>query len=425
MSIDTQPQGSGDIISRVKAILMTPKTEWPVIAQETTTVADLYKNYILIIAAIPAVMNFIQMSVIGITIPFGGTIRTGIVSGITSALVYYIMMLVMIFVVGLIIDALAPTFGGVKDQVQALKAAAYSATAASVASIFQIVPALGVLIGLIALIYGVYLLYLGLPVTMRAPQDRAVPYTAVVVVCTIVVGLIAGLAMASFTGLSQVATGGISPSGVATGTTFDPNSPLGQLEQFASKLEGASKNLEAAQSSGDADAQAKAFGNVLGAVLGGAGGNTPSLAPEQLRPLVPQRLGGLERSNISVERNAAFGIQMSEAQATYSDGSRALNLEITDLGGTMGLMALATWASIEQDRRTDTGFERTYRANNRILHEVWDQNSKHGEFSVITANRFMVKVEGDVPNIDALKAAAASIDLVALDRLGAAQASAR
>src|SRR5262245_34015840 len=130
MSIDSHPQGSGDIVSRVKAILMTPKTEWPVIAAEPTTVADLYKNYILIIAAIPAVMNFIQMSVIGITIPFGGTIRTGIVSGITSALVYYIMLLVMIFVVGLIIDALAPTFGGVKNQVQALKAAAYSATAA-------------------------------------------------------------------------------------------------------------------------------------------------------------------------------------------------------------------------------------------------------------------------------------------------------
>jgi hypothetical protein len=141
--------------------------------------------------------------------------------------------------------------------------------------------------------------------------------------------------------------------------------------------------------------------------------------------LVPQQLGGLARSEISVERNAAFGIQMSEAQATYSDGNRALNLEITDLGGTMGLMALASWASIEQDRQTNTGFERTYRANNRILHEVWDQSSMHGEFSVITANRFMVKVEGNVPNIDALKTAAAGIDLAALDRLGAAQASAR
>jgi hypothetical protein len=265
---------------------------------------------------------------------------------------------------------------------------------------------------------------------MKAPQDRAVSYTAVVVVCTFVVGLVFGLVVASLTGFSQVAGGGFSPFGAATtssssGTTFDPSSPLGQLEQFASKLEGATKNLESAQSSGDPDAQAKAFGNVLGAVLGGGGGNSESLAPDQLRPLVPERLAGLDRSEISVERNAAFGIQVSEAHATYSDGNRAINLEITDLGGTMGLMALATWASIEQDRQTNTGFERTYRANNRILHEVWDQSSMHGEFSVITSNRFMVKVEGNAPNIDALKAAAAGIDLAALDRLGAAQASAR
>ena len=39
------------VIDRVKNILLTPKTEWPVIAAENTTVADLYKNYIVILAA--------------------------------------------------------------------------------------------------------------------------------------------------------------------------------------------------------------------------------------------------------------------------------------------------------------------------------------------------------------------------------------
>lgn len=427
MTIDSHPQGSRDIVARVKAILMFPKTEWPIIAAEPATVADLYKNYILILAAIPAVAGFIQMSILGISSVLG-VYRVGVFAGLTRAIASYILSLVGIFIVALIIDALAPTFGGTKNQVQALKAAAYSFTAISVASIFQIIPGIGFLIGLIGLIYTVYLLYLGLPVTMRAPPDRAVAYTAVVFVCTLVIGIVMSFVVAGMGGVPQLGSAGISPFGSATtsSTTFDPNSPLGALEQYASKLENASKALETAQSSGDADAKAKAFGNVLGAVLGGGGGgNTESLAPDQLRPLVPERLGGLARSDISVERNAAFGIQMSEAQATFSDGNRAINLEITDLGGTMGLMALATWASIEQDRQTDTGFERTYRANNRIIHEVWDQSSMQGEFSVITSNRFMVKVEGNVPNMDALKAAAAGIDLAALDRLGAAQASTR
>lgn len=429
MSIDMQHQGSRDIVSRVKAILMTPKTEWPVIAAETTTIADLYKNYVIILAAIPAVASFIKMSIIGTTIPFAGTFRVGIMSGLTTAILTYVLSLVAIFIVALIIDALAPTFGAAKDQMQALKTAVYAYTAYWVASIAQVVPALGFLIVLAGGIYSLYLLYLGLPYTMKAPADKAMPYTAVIVVCTFVIMLLLGVVVASVAGVSQFAGGGFGALGGSSTSgsdvTFDPNSPLGALQQYAEKLEGASKNLESAENSGDADAQSKAFGNMLGAVLGGAAGGE-SLAPDQLRAIVPERLGGLARSNISVERNAALGIQVSQAEATYSDGAgKELDLEIMDMGGTMGLMALAAWANIEQDRQTSTGYERTYKANNRVLHEVWNQSSMHGEFSVITANRFMVKVEGDVPNMDALKAAAGGIDLAALDRLGAAQASAR
>jgi hypothetical protein len=262
---------------------------------------------------------------------------------------------------------------------------------------------------------------------MKAPADKALPYTAVTVVCALVISILLGVVVGSVVGVGSVAGGGFGSLGGSSSSsdvTFDPNSPLGALQQYAEKLEGATKNLETAQNSGDADATAKAFGNMLGAVLGGGGTATESLAPEQLRGIVPASLGGLAQTEISVERNAALGMQVSMAEATYADGSgKSLDLEITDLGGTMGLMALAAWANIEQDRQTSTGYERTYRANNRILHEVWDQGSMHGEFSVITSNRFMVKVEGDVPNMDALKAAAGAIDLAALDRLGAAQAS--
>ena len=428
MSIDMQQQGSRDIVSRVKAILLTPKTEWPVIAGETTTVADLYKNYVIILAAIPAVASFIKMSIIGTTVPFAGTFRVDIMTGLTTAILTYILSLVAIYIVALIIDALAPTFGAVKDQMQALKTAVYAYTAYWVASVAYVVPALGFLIMLAGGIYSLYLLYLGLPVTMKTPADKALPYTAVTVVCTFVVMLLLGIVVGSVVGVGMGAGGGFGALGTPTSSsdvTFDPNSPLGALQQYAEKLEGASKNLESAQNSGDADAQAKAFGNMLGAVLGGNTGGE-SLAPDQLRGLVPERLGGLARTNISVERNAALGIQVSQAEATYGDGSgKELDLEIMDMGGTMGLMALASWANIEQDRQTSTGYERTYKANNRVLHEVWDQSRMHGEFSVITANRFMVKVEGDVPNMDALKGAAAGIDLTALDRLGAAQASAR
>jgi hypothetical protein len=426
MSIDTPGQGSRDIVSRVKGILMTPKTEWPIIAAETTTLADIYKSYVIILAAIPAIALFISMSIVGY-----GFFRMSIGTGLTMAVVSYVMALIGVYIIALVIDALAPTFGSTKDQMQALKTAAYSMTAYWVASIFTIVPGIGFLIVLVGGLYGLYLLYLGLPFTMKTPADKAVPYTAVTVVCSIVIMIVLNFVVGSVVGVGSLASGGFASFGgpaTSSDVTFDSNTPLGALQQYAEKLEGASKNLEAAQNSGDADAQAKAFGNMLGAVLGGGAGGTAteSLAPDQLRGLVPASLGGLARTEISVERNAALGIQMSVAEASYSDGSsKQLDLEITDLGGTMGLMALAAWANIEQDRQTSSGYERTYRANNRILHEVWDQSSMHGEFSVITSNRFMVKIEGNAPSMDALKAAAGGIDLAALDRLGAAQASAR
>jgi hypothetical protein len=145
-----------------------------------------------------------------------------------------------------------------------------------------------------------------------------------------------------------------------------------------------------------------------------------------LRGVVPASLGGLARNEISVERNAALGIQISQAEATYSDGAgKELDLEIMDIGGSAGLMAIASWAGIEQDRQSSTGYEKTYRANNRVLHEVWDQSSMHGEFSIITSNRFVVTIRGNVPSMDALKSVAGGVDLAALDRMGAAQASAR
>jgi hypothetical protein len=424
MSIDTPGQGSRDIVSRVKAILMTPKTEWPIIAAETTTVVDLYKSYVIILAAIPALATFIGMSIIGM-----GFFRIPIGTGLTFAVLSYIMQLVGVYIVALIIDALAPTFGSVKDQMQALKTAAYSFTAYWVASVAQILPLLGGIVVLLGFIYGLYLLYLGLQVTMKTPADKAVPYTAVSIVCAFVVMFVLNLVVVSVAGVGALSSGvigsiGGSTIGSGSNVTFDPNSPLGALEQYAKNLEGATKNLEAAQSSNDPDAAAKAFGNMLGAVLGGSGGE--SLPPDQLRNIVPASLGGLARNEISVERNAVLGIQISQAEATYEDGAgKQLDLEIMDIGGSAGLMAVAAWAGIEQDRQSSTGYEKTYRANNRVLHEVWDQSSMHGEFSVITSNRFVVTIRGNVPSMDALKSAAGGVDLAALDRMGAAQASAR
>ena len=98
------------LIARVKNILLTPKTEWPVIAAEPETVAGLFTNYILILSAIPAVIQFLKLSVIGISLPFVGTFRVGVGMGITQMIVTYAISVGVTYIMMLIVDALAPTW---------------------------------------------------------------------------------------------------------------------------------------------------------------------------------------------------------------------------------------------------------------------------------------------------------------------------
>jgi hypothetical protein len=178
-----------NLVDRAKNILLQPKQEWAVISAEPHTVQDLYTGYVMILAAIPAVASFIGFSLIGVT-GFMGSYRWPITSGITHMILQYVLNLGWVYVLALIIDALAPNFGGEKNFMQALKVSAFSPTAMWLAGIFSIIPALAIL-GILGL-YSLYLLYTGLPLLMKTPEDKAVPYTVVVIIVAIVLGIIVG-----------------------------------------------------------------------------------------------------------------------------------------------------------------------------------------------------------------------------------------
>ncbi len=401
------------IIARAKAILLTPKTEWPVIAAEQTTVADLYKNYIVILAAIPAVAGFIKSSLIGYS-AYGVSVRIPIGSGLAAAIVGYVLTLALVYVMSLIIDALAPTFGGEKNPVQALKVVGYSYTASWLANAGVILPWIGFLIALAGAIYAIYLLYLGLPSTMKAPQEKAVGYTVVSILAALVLGWILSLVITGIVGTNAMMGAAISGSGGQA--SVDSNSALGKLDAWSKNVEAAGKQLEAAQKSGDAAAQSKALGAVLGAAAGGQ--QVEALAPDVLKPFVPETLAGLPRTDFSAERNGALGMQVSEARATYTDnGDRRIELEVVDMGSAKGLMSLASWATVENQRETEHGYEKTYQQGGRLVHEQWDGQDKHGEYAVIVGDRFSVKASGRADSIDQLKAAVAAINLSGLEAL--------
>lgn len=177
--------------SRIRGILLEPRREWPAIAGEPATTGGLYAGWIAPLAAIGPIATFIGMSIFGFSVPFVGRYRVPIASGLGGAILRYIGALVGAYILAVVIDLLAPMFGGQSNRIQALKVAAYGSTAAWLAGIFGLFPPIAFL-ALLGL-YSIYLIYLGLPVLMKSPPERAGGYTAVVVVVAVVIFLVIGI----------------------------------------------------------------------------------------------------------------------------------------------------------------------------------------------------------------------------------------
>ena len=372
-------------------------------------------SYVMPLAAIGAIAGFIGGSLVGMSLPFLGTYRVPITTGLAGAVFTFVIAIVGVFLLAFIINALAPTFGAQKDANKAFKVAVYSYTPAWIAGALQILPALAV-VGLIAALYGLYLLYLGLPALMKCPPDKAAGYTAVVVVCAIVFSIV----MTSVGGLivAPVAMSGLgSASESSTETQFPADSAMGRLEALGRKLEESGAKMEQAQKSGDSAAETAAAFEGLGALLGG-GKRVEPVGIDQLTPLVPNQFAGLARQSSNAERNGVAGIMVAKAEASYGDGAgHSATLEITDSGGATGLLGLASWANVQGERENDQVSERTDRVGGRLVHQRISKTGGSHEYNVVIGDRFIITATGDGIEFDALRNAVSALDLEKLEAM--------
>ena len=378
-------------IQRVKDILLKPKDTWPAIAQEGGDTASMYRGYLVYLAAIPAVAGFIGMSLVGAG-AFGFSVRVPVLAGLAQMVVGYVLSLVAVFVLALIADALAPTFGGSRSRINALKLVAYGSTAGFLGGIFSLLPGLAVL-GILAGLYSIYLLYTGLPVLMKCPPEKAAAYTAVLVICGLV-ALIVLTVVSSLFMPSPAYMGGMPGSGGNGGdVTF--KTPGGQItidtakmEEMARQMEKAGKRMEQAQASG----------------------GTP-IAAQDLKALLPEALGDLRRESYEVQGGQTLGVAGSSARASYAAGERRVQLSITDMGGMAGLAALAGWAGMTVDRETDTQVEKVYKQGERTVREEYRKDGSRAELTVILDNGVVVEAKGQRVELAELQRVIAGVDL--------------
>jgi hypothetical protein len=407
----------GHIVQRARDILLKPKEAWPVIAADSDDVAAVYKNYLVWLAAIPAVAGFIGMSLVGVG-GMGFHFRVPVLSGLVNMVVGYVLTLVMVLVLAHVANALAPSFQGEKNLVNALKLVAYGATAGLVGGIFNVLPALS-LLGMLAALYSIYLVYTGVPPMMKVPQGKALAYTAVLVVCGIVAGLIVGAVSALFTGGGAATVVGSAPASGEVkiqGPGGEIKVDLGKLEEAGKQMEAAAKRMEEAQARGDGAAAGKALGEMMAAL--GGGGSTKPIDTAALRGFVPEQLAGLSRTSFESSTQQAMGMSIATVEAEYGDGGRVLEVKLVDAGAVpMVAMGMMAWAASSMERETQDRVEKVYQRDGLSFKEDYDKNGDDAELAVALPNGLLVELEGGGIGIEALRDALGQLDLKGLAAL--------
>lgn len=377
--------------ARIQGLLLKPRHEWSVIAGERTSISALMLSYVAVIAAIPVLAQMIGMLVFGVSV-LGVTYRPPIMTTLTTALGQYVLSLIAVGVVAVMIDVLAPKFGGRRNLTQAFKVAAYGSTAAWLAGATALVPAISFLAILGA--YSLYLLYLGLPVLMEAPKEKALAYTAIVVILAgllfVVVGAITRPLMARPHGaaLSGVFAGSVLPQDRASLPTGRVSLPggrqvdLGEMQQAVARAEKMTRNAR--------------------------DGAAAVVDAEKLAAFLPASIGRYRQVSTESSSVGTSELGGSRAEARYVLDDQYIELSVTDLPMVGPMAAIGAAMQVRGERKTDTGYERTHVVDGAFVAEEWDQTTRQGSYTTMAGERFMITATGKVADMKELKAAVAA-----------------
>lgn len=387
--IGQPPVGGGGMVGRIQRLILKPKDEWPAIDAEPMTAQGILMGWVAPLAAIGPAARLIQGQVFPMSV-FGVTWRPPLLGAIVTAILTWLLAIASTYVWALVIDALAPSFGGTKNQISALKAAAFSGTAAWICGIFGILPFLGIL-GILGL-YSIYLFWVGGPLLMKVPQDKAPGFIIVSIIVGAVAMIVAGMIAIAIGGAMFAMTpNAFGPAGGGTitvgGTTLD----TGKLTDAAAKMEVASKSMEAS--------------------LKGGNGAVKAVDPGALQNLLPASISGWNRTSVENQGGSAAGIGGSNARAEFQSGDQSFSLSVTDTGALGNIATLGGALATSSNKQTATGYEKSEMQGGNMVEEKWDNQSRSGSYSVLVASRFAVEASGSAPSIDTLKSAVASVNL--------------
>ncbi len=353
------------LIARVKNLLLSPGAEWDVIDREEAGPRSLALGYVAPLLLIPTAAIVIGLSVLGVQVN-GEWFRAPLFEVGLSALLFFALSLAGVWLFAFVINWLAPKFGAQRSYRQAFKVSAYSITAAAVAGILAMAPALQIL-ALLGATYSLYLLFVGAPKVMHAPQGAAINYAIVATILAIVMALLVGLATMF--------------AAAPSGSLFQHLPSFPNLwSQSSEPKRGAALSVETAPLPDSAGVLSAGGG---GAVTGG-----------DLRGATPQKLVGLNRVSVGVERRGVAGQRTIDVEAEYRDGRRRVSLQILYSKTIAEALGFGGPGTSEFDRESADGYSRRRRVGDAIVVEEWDNASQTGGYGRLVEDRFYVKASG-------------------------------
>jgi hypothetical protein len=370
---------------RLLPLLARPRETWLAYAAAQPSAKSIFFRYAVPLAAIPAVAKALGLMVFGIQI-FGVLVKPAPVMAVAAGFLVYVAALLSALILAGVIDAFSAVFNGEKGFGRAMMLSVFAHAPGWLGGVFLVLPAMGVLppLGILTIgltLYGFYLLYLGLQPVMKVKRDNCPVYGGVALV--VFLGLWGAVSL-STTAFDRVA---MVPAPGATLHTKD-----GDID--VSKLKAAARSIQAQMNSKDPP--------------------PPAASTAELESLLPSDLvPGYSRSQVTSNSASVGRLNGSTAQGTYVKDKATIAVSISDVGSLAGL---ATAVTLNTNKSTATGYERSAEIDGRLTVEKYDRPSSSGEYDVLVGNRFLVRAKGQAP-VEVLKSAVHAIDFARLEAM--------
>ncbi len=134
-----------------------------------------------------------------------------------------------------------------------------------------------------------------------------------------------------------------------------------------------------------------------------------------LKALFPATLAGMKRGEVTGERTAVMGMDLSHAEATYSNASGdTIRIEVSDVSRAIisPMMAgLYPWTKTDINQHTPSGYQMTTTFAGHRAFESYESTDSTGTLGVFVDGQFVVEAKGTGVKMDVLRSALKEFDV--------------